>query len=121
MEEITVLVKKVGEPPFLQKILPTLDNFTSIVGGHLELVSMNRMGLMLYCDEEGRLKNKKENFVLGDYPNMEAIIGDVVFFRVEGAYESSLDPIDIQYLITLLNWQIAPTPDKNSSQPKGLN
>ena len=121
MEEITVLIKKVGEPPFLQKILPTVENFTSIVGGHLELVVMKRPGLVMYCDEEGLFKNKHENFVMGDFPYTQPIVGDVVFFRADGPCESSLDPLDIQYLINLLNWQIAPAQDKKSPQNTGLN
>lgn len=58
---ISVLIKEPGKDAYRAEIDNTLESLQSEVGGHIEAVTIAD-GLVLICDEEGKLKNKPANF-----------------------------------------------------------
>ena len=54
-KKISVLVKDPGRPPRHVWISNTLENLQRTVGGYIETVNFNSVGLVVICNEEGRL------------------------------------------------------------------
>lgn len=94
-EFINVIVKKINMPPYIVNIENTYNTFINIVGGYLEEIKISKDGLIMYCDEDGRLKKKKGNF---DSP-YGTIVGDVLFLRTNGEWESSIFEGDLDVVI----------------------
>ena len=57
MRKIRVLIKRPGEMPYTAWMSDTLENLQRTVGGYIETVTLRR-GLVVICDEEGRIKGK---------------------------------------------------------------
>lgn len=60
MRKIRVLIKRPGEMPYTAWMSDTLENLQRTVGGYIETVTIRR-GLVVICDEEGRLKGYPHN------------------------------------------------------------
>ena len=58
MSKIQVIVKRPGVAPYVTNISNTLENLQRTVGGYIETVSFPEDGVVIVCDEEGRLKGK---------------------------------------------------------------
>ena len=72
--EMTIVVKEVGKRPEVREIEGTLKEMQAIVDGNIEAIYLPD-GLVMVCDEEGKIKDKTGNFRFGwDY-----IVGDVFF------------------------------------------
>ena len=72
-----VVVKAVGKDLEVKEIEGTLEEMQAIVGGHIEAIYLPD-GLVMVCDEEGKIKDKTDNFRFGwDY-----IVGDAFFVGV---------------------------------------
>lgn len=89
--KIRILVYRPGEPGALEEHLNDLDTQQKLVGGYIENVNLGD-GIVLTCDEEGKLKNLPANFVLpGD-----VVAGTAFFCRVDAEGECvSLTDADI--------------------------
>lgn len=79
MNKIKVLIKRPGEPPRSVWINDTLENLQRTVGGYIEIVTLQR-GLVVICDEEGRLKGKPHNCTVRGVE----FVGDIVIAGQEG-------------------------------------
>lgn len=90
MNKIKVLIKRPGEPPRSVWISDTLENLQRTVGGYIEIVTLQR-GLVVICDEEGRLKGKPYNCTVGGV----SFVGDIVIAGQEGE-ELTDYPTDFQ-------------------------
>lgn len=60
-KKISVLIKEPGKDAYRKDIDNTLEALQREVGGYIEAVTIAD-GLVLICDEEGKLKNKTANF-----------------------------------------------------------
>ena len=84
MSMIKVLVKRPGEKSEVREIENDWKIFKALIGGGmLECVSIGA-GIMMYLDEEGKLKGLPYNFRLGIF---DIAVGDVVFFGNDGGEE----------------------------------
>lgn len=94
-ELIEVLVYRVGvSQPERQLIPPTLEAQQKIVGGYIEGVSL-APGLMLICNEEGKLTGLPPNRRIGN----DIIAGDFFICRVDEEGDStSVRDSDTAYL-----------------------
>ena len=75
-----VVIKKPGLPPEVVEIKNDLKELQTIVGGYIEIVGFNP-GLLLICDEEGKLKGKKPNIKYGD---SDYIAGTLIITAAQG-------------------------------------
>ena len=96
MSMIKVLVKRPGEKSEVREIENDWKIFKALIGGGmLECVSIGA-GIMMYLDEEGKLKGLPYNFRLGIF---DIAVGDVVFFGNDGGEEEqSLTDKQIEFL-----------------------
>ena len=85
-EAIKVIVKqpndKYGKPT---KMVPTLESLQKTVGGYIEHVNLGD-GLVMICNEEGKLKGIEPNFVItsGLGYLIDEIVGPVIIAGVKG-------------------------------------
>ena len=77
--KIHVITKRAGEIPRSVWISPTLANLQRTVGGHIETVTLPR-GIVVICDEEGRIKGKPYNCTVHGCD----MRGDLIFCGVAG-------------------------------------
>lgn len=77
--KIKVLIKQPGRAPYSTAINDTLENLQRTVGGYIEIVTLQR-GLVVICDEEGRLKGKPYNCTI----NGVSFVGDIVIAGQKG-------------------------------------
>lgn len=64
MNVLKVLRKRVGEPWELIEINDTLLDLKREIGGYIETVTLAE-GVVILCDEEGRLKDRPDNCEVG--------------------------------------------------------
>lgn len=89
-KKIKVLTKRPGALPRSVWISDTLENLQRTVGGYIETVTLQR-GLVVICDEEGRLKGKPYNCTI----NGVSFVGDIVIAGQKGE-ELTDYPTDFQ-------------------------
>lgn len=76
-----VIEKKIGQEPKIVDIANTLESMQNMVGGWIEAIPVTNDGLVMFCNEEGKLIGLPPNFSLpGD-----TIVGDVVFSRTDSS------------------------------------
>ena len=85
MKKIQVLIKRPGRDPYKTWISDTLENLQRTVGGYIETVTIRR-GVVVICDEEGRLKGYPYNCTI----NGVSFVGDIIIAGVDGDEISSL-------------------------------
>lgn len=65
MDKIKCAIIPVGEPAYEAEITPDLENLQKLVGGMVEMVPLSE-GLVLICDEEGKINGKTGNRHIGN-------------------------------------------------------
>ena len=97
MKKIRAIVKRTDEPiGHVTAISDTLENLQKHVGGHIEAVTMPA-GVVILCDEEGRINGKPFNCAI--YPHAIAakidFYGDIVAVGTDGEEFADI-PIDFK-------------------------
>lgn len=85
-----VLLKHPGKPYEFAEIDNTLEAMQKTVGGHIEVVTL-RNGMVLVCDEEGRMKNKALNAMVRATDSLQDIVGTFFVCKVAGDEFDGLD------------------------------
>lgn len=93
-----IVIKKAGEFPEIKDIPNKLSALQEIVGGYIECVKITE-GILCVCNEEGKLKGLKPNFIFGN----DVIVGDVFFCSEDRCDFNSLTDADIDWLMNVLN------------------
>lgn len=94
-----MMVKKVGQTVELVDLPNKYDTLKDAVGGYIECVRLEK-GVILWCNEEGKLLDLPHNFTVGNI----RIEGDVIFTGDD--YKGgnvSLKQKQIDYITGLLN------------------
>lgn len=90
-----VIIKEVGKAPVIKDIENTLDTLKSLVGGYIEVVSMED-NIILICNEEGKMQGLPPNFSMG----YDVIVGTAVFVSFDGKEDfTDLNDWQIEYLM----------------------
>ena len=105
--EIRILYKAVGKPWQEASIDNTLGAMQATVGGYIETVTLDN-GVVLICNEEGRIRDMPYNFTLrrmrGVVTIQNAIFGTVIACGVEGDEFADI-PIDFnEWKALLCEW-----------------
>lgn len=93
MKEIKIIVKKVGEPHRVEIVNDEYSTYNNLVGGYIEVVSLHK-GILMVCNEEGKLDGLELNLIL---PN-DLIVGDIFFCSQKGPDFASLTDAQISYV-----------------------
>jgi len=80
---VQVLVFRVGQPPAVERVLPTLEAQQALVGGNIEAVRVGEQ-LFLFCNEDGQLLGLPANFA--PLPHV-MVVGDAFFGRMDAEGE----------------------------------
>ena len=77
-----VLIKKPGRMSVLSEIENDLETMQNIVGGYIEVVTVQRFGkeVAVICNEEGRLQGLPFNCVVDGIP----LVGTLIMCGVDG-------------------------------------
>lgn len=96
---IKVIMVRVGQDPMVEDMDNSLEAMQKAVGGYLEGAAL-KPGVMLMCNEEGKLKKLPTNrYVLG----ADLIVGDFFITRHNKAGDNvSLTKADIEQLLPLV-------------------
>lgn len=78
-EKIKVIIKEPGKAPEIKTVANDLGTLQSIVGGYIETVTL-AVGLVIICNEEGKLWNLPYNFDFGG----QSFVGTVVIAGIDG-------------------------------------
>ncbi len=95
-----VLVK-VGEPHRVIDVENDLKAMQKLVGGYIQEVPYNapEHGILIICDEEGKLKNKMPNrLVISRSRVLDVITGDFVLVGRAGEEFTDLTPEQLKYI-----------------------
>lgn len=84
MDEVKIVMKKVGEEPQVMKIKNTLEEKQRLVGGLIEIIPypLDDEELLIVCNEEGKLLGQKPNAIF----DLDYIAGD--FFVIGDDYKN---------------------------------
>lgn len=93
-----VVIKRIGQKPETKEIPNELGVLQEIVGGYIECVNVFD-NVLCVCDEEGKLKGKLPNFIF----NGDIIVGDVFFCAAGEEDFESLNPEQVEMIMTLLD------------------
>lgn len=94
--KIEVIIKRPDEKyGHVTNISPTLGNLQKHAGGRIEVVPVlpNR-GLVMICNEEGKLLGLERNFAMGRPPFRDVIVGTVILCGTDGEEFADI-PIDL--------------------------
>ena len=96
MAKIKVIIKRPDEKyGHVTNISPTLHNLQKTVGGNIEAVTiLGDKGLVMICNEEGKLLGLEKNFIMGTPPFHDVIVGTVILCGVDGEGFGDV-PIDL--------------------------
>ena len=90
-----VIIKEAGKNPQLKDIDNTLEALKDIVGGYIEVVSMED-NILLICNEEGKMQGLPPNFSTG----YDVIVGTAVFVSFDGKEDfTSLNDEQMLYIM----------------------
>mgnify|MGYP004688459185 CR=1 FL=1 len=92
------IIKEVVKEPKVIDVENTLEALQKAVGGYLEAVRVGN-GVIMLCDEEGRMKGSPYNFDLGS----EKIVGNVIFTNNDDSKEDFAD-LDDKQIETVLHF-----------------
>lgn len=86
MGKIKVIVKRPDEKyGHVTNISPSLKNLQKTVDGHIEVVTVSKdKGLVMICNEEGKIRGLQRNFVMGTPPFHDIIVGTVILCGTDG-------------------------------------
>ena len=110
---IKVLVKEPGKSAALREIEGDLKTMQAIVGGYIEIVTINHNpDILLVCNEEGKLEGLEANFPF----NGDSFVGTVFFARGDDEREIiGLEDGDLGRIIHGLTGIEVETPVKESN------
>lgn len=100
MKKVNAVLVKVGQEPEVIQVDSGGDGMRDLVGGWIESTPLNYpdTGLIVFCDEEGKLKDKPFNFnMVYDY-----IVGDAVIVANGGEYFADMDKSKIDMAIKMV-------------------
>lgn len=87
---ITIAVKEPADCWRVRHVKDSLKTYQDIVGGYIEQFTQTAGGIVMFCDEEGKLKDL--------LPNIVGPLGDVIFGTIfavraddEGEFQSLTD------------------------------
>lgn len=99
MPKIRAMVVKPGVQPEVMEVHNSLDTFKGIVGGYIEVVHIGE-GVLLVCNEEGKILDLKPNRRVG----YDTICGDFVLVGYNGGSDFiSLTDDQVDYCSKLFN------------------
>lgn len=102
MNKIKAIIKRPDEPiGHVSYISDTLENLQRTVGGRIEVVPITPDGLVMICNEEGKLQGLEKNFVMLRGLQVDIIVGDVIICGTHGEEFTDV-PIDRKMWATLL-------------------
>ena len=82
--KIRCIIKRPDEKyGHVTNISTRLKNLQKIVGGHIETVGCGS-GSVIICNEEGQLLGLEPNFLIGEPPFADVIVGDAIVIGVDG-------------------------------------
>ena len=86
MEKIKVIIKRPDEKyGHMTNISPSLKNLQKIVEGYVEIVTiLEDKGLVMICNEEGKIRKLPRNFIMGKPPFHDMIVGTVILCGADG-------------------------------------
>lgn len=89
-----IFIKKVGQSPELKKVnLKDLKTLQGLVGGYIQTVPLPS-GILLVCNEEGRILDLEPNMVVGG----EVLVGDIFFCSYDSEDFTGLSEEQIEIL-----------------------
>lgn len=95
MSKIKVIIKRPDERiGHMTYISNTLKNLQKTVEGNIEVVHIGDLGLLMICNEEGKLRGLERNFILGVVPFHDVIAGTVILCGQDGEEFGDI-PIDM--------------------------
>ena len=95
-KEIRVIHFPANGQPRLRTIKDELGEYQRLVGGHIEVVTlMPDKGLVMICNEDGKLLGLEKNFIWGTPPFHDVIVGDVIICGTDGEDFTDI-PIDFK-------------------------
>ena len=100
MDKVTAVLVKVGQEPEVIKVDSGGEGIRELVGGWIESTPLNTMdtGLIVFCDEEGKLKDRPFNFgMIHDY-----IVGDAVIVAPNGEYFGEMTERQVEMAIKMV-------------------
>jgi len=104
-EKIMVLFFKVGEFPKPKVVPNTLEAMQELVHGNIETVTLED-GLVLVCNEEGRIDNLSLNATVKTLHGQQSICGDFFICRARGDQFVSLHNVQEMYeAMDLIVWR----------------
>jgi hypothetical protein len=95
MEKIKVIIKRPDEKAgHVTWISNTLANLQRTVDGPIEVVKIGNSGLLMICNEEGKIHGLERNFIMGTVPFHDIIVGTVILCGQDGEEFGDV-PIDL--------------------------
>lgn len=76
-----IIFKEPYGVPQIRNIDGSLETLQKLVGGNIEPISLNN-GMVILCDEEGKLKGKEPNIYLERIK--DTLVGNVIFIGEDG-------------------------------------
>lgn len=85
-KKIRVIIKRPDEKyGHTTNISPSLENLQKHVEGRIEIVPiLEDKGLVMICNEEGKIQRLQRNFIMGTPPFHDIIVGTVIICGIEG-------------------------------------
>lgn len=106
--KIKVIIKRPDEKyGHVTNISPSLKNLQKTVEGRIEIVPVLKdKGLVMVCNEEGKVMGLPKNFIMGIPPFHDVIVGTVILCGTDGEDLADI-PIDFQtWKFMLDRWSI---------------
>ena len=76
-----IIFKEPGRTPEFRNIDGSLETLQELVGGNIEPITLGN-GMVILCDEDGKLKGKEPNIYLDRIK--DTLVGNVIFLGEEG-------------------------------------
>lgn len=93
-----IVIKRVGQMPEVKEVENKLSIFKKIVGGYIETTLIANDPIICVCNEEGKLKGLKPNFMFGG----DLIVGDVFFCGVDEFDFAGLNDKQINWVMEVM-------------------
>lgn len=87
----TVIVCEPDRAPYKAEVEENLKSYQKLVGGYIQLIKL-KTGLLLICNEEGKLNNLPFNMMIEGHK----VVGTFVLVRDKGAEFVSVNEFDLK-------------------------
>ena len=94
-----VIYKEVGKPAVFREVENDVKPLQSLVGGYIQAVPFDMDGLLLVCNEEGKMSGLQPNFKY----HHDTVVGNVFFCRAENSDFSDVSDTDLELVNKLIN------------------